>query len=161
MGVKDVVFAGIYNPQDVKDREEAGEVDIVHLKVGGKLDTVFSKQLEIIGLVRFTTRELNKSNPGRRPVVVQIDSISQVLLNQRRSFISLEDFKEAGIDPLAQKIVIVKLGYLFQGLKDIAPRTIMALTPGFTNQVIVNLPYRSVRRPTYLLDPDMAREPSF
>jgi microcystin degradation protein MlrC len=84
-----------------------------------------------------------------------------VLLNQRRSFTSPEDFEEVGIDPLDHKIVVVKLGYLFQGLRDIAPRTIMALTPGFAYQEIEALPYQHVRRPIYPLDPDMEWESSF
>jgi microcystin degradation protein MlrC len=159
--VKDAVFAGIYDPEAVKACEEAEVGGIVHLDVGGKRDTVFSKPLEIIGLVKFITQEINLKDTGRRPAVVDIDGISLVLLNQRRSFISPEDFKEVGIDPLANKIVIVKLGYLFQGLRDIAPRTIMALTPGFANQVIESLPYHQIRRPIYPLDPDMEWEPSY
>jgi microcystin degradation protein MlrC len=93
--------------------------------------------------------------------VVNVNGILLVLLNQRRSFIAPEDFNEVGIDPLGHKIVIVKLGYLFQGLRDIAPRTIMALTPGFANQVIENLPYENVRRPIYPLDPQMSWKVKF
>jgi microcystin degradation protein MlrC len=53
----------------------------------------------------------------------------------------------------------MKLGYLFQALRDIAPRTIMALTPGFAYQVIEELPYRNVRRPIYPLDAGMTWSP--
>ena len=161
MGVSDAVLAGIYDTEAVKTCEETGEGRIVHLSVGGKLDTVFSKPLEIIGMVKFITKKENPKDPQRRPVVVQISGVSLVLLNQRRSFISPQDFEEVGINPLDHKIVVVKLGYLFQGLRDIAPRTIMALTPGFANQVIEDLPYQHVRRPIYPMDSDMDWEPSF
>ena len=87
--------------------------------------------------------------------MVDVNGILLVLLNQRRSFTAPEDFTEVDIDPLKHKIVIVKLGYLFQGLRDIAPRTIMALTPGFANQTIEDLHYENVRRPIYPLDPEM------
>ena len=60
-----------------------------------------------------------------------------------------------GIDPLAYKIVVVKEGYLFPGLRDIAPRAIMALTPGFANQSLEHLEYHQVRRPIFPLDPEM------
>jgi microcystin degradation protein MlrC len=161
MGVDDAVFAGIYDQEAVKVCEDTGTGGIVHLSVGGKLDTVFSHPLEIIGMVKYITGEPNPEDPQRRPAVVQIGGTTLVLLNQRRSFISPQDFEEVGIDPLAHKIVVVKLGYLFQRLRDIAPRTIMALTPGFANQVIESLPYHHVRRPIYPLDPEMEWEPSF
>jgi microcystin degradation protein MlrC len=70
-----------------------------------------------------------------------------------------DDFKQVHIDPLAHKIVVFKLGYLFQELQDIAPRTIMALTPGMADQVIERLPYKNVRRPIYPLNPDMKWSP--
>jgi microcystin degradation protein MlrC len=56
-------------------------------------------------------------------------------------------FQAVEIDPLAHKIVVVKEGYLFQGLRDIAPRSIMALTPGFAYQLVENIDYQNVRRP--------------
>ena len=87
--------------------------------------------------------------------MVELDGIDLVLLTDRRSFISPQDFEEVGLNPLDYKIVVVKLGYLFQGLRDIAPMMIMALTPGFANQAIEGLPYQNVKRPVYRLDEDM------
>ena len=83
-----------------------------------------------------------------------------MILNTRRSFTAPADFEEVGIDPLEHKIVVVKLGYLFQGLRDIAPRTIMALTPGFAYQVVENLTYEKIRRPMYPIDEDMEWSPA-
>ena len=87
--------------------------------------------------------------------MVSLDGIDLVLLSDRRSFISPQDFEEVGLNPLDYKIVVVKLGYLFQGLRDIAPIAIMALTPGFANQVIEGLPYENIIRPIYPIDEDM------
>ena len=154
-GVRNVVVAGIVDPEAVEACEQAGVGAPVALTIGGKLDTHFGKPYEINGTVRFLTTTPNPSTPKRRPAVVELDGIQLVLLNEGRSFISPQDFDEVGIDPLAFKIVVVKLGYLFQGLRDIAPQAIMALTPGFANQVIENLPYQNVSRPIYPLDPDM------
>lgn len=159
--VKDAVLAGIYDPAVIAACEKAGMGGEIQMEVGGKLDTVFCKPLKINGIVKFLTEKIVQDDTDRRPAVVELDGILLVLLNQRRSFVSPEDFEEVGIDPLAHKIVVVKLGYLFQELRDIAPRTIMALTPGFANQVIESLPYQHVRRPIYPLDPDMEWEPSF
>ena len=65
----------------------------------------------------------------------------------------------AGVDPMAQKIVVVKLGYLFPDLYDHAPRAIMALSPGATDLPLERLPYRRLARPVSPLDGDLAWEP--
>ncbi len=78
-----------------------------------------------------------------------------VMISRRRSFTSPEDFADVSIDPLAHKIVVVKLGYLFQALRDISPRTIMALTPGQAAQAVEQLPYEHLERPIYPLDRSM------
>lgn len=160
-GVEDAVLAGIVDPAAVEAAERAGVGGTIDMMVGGKLDTVFSAPYHIRGKVTFLTETTpENSGPGeKRPAVVEVDGVTLVLLNRRRSFTSPRDFREVGIDPLAHKIVVVKLGYLFQGLRDIAPATIMALTPGFAYQVVENLPYENVRRPVYPLDPEMSWSP--
>ncbi len=156
--VPDAVLAGIVDPEAVKACEKAGPGAEITLKVGGKIDTIFSKPLEISGKV-LAIKGDEDQDPDRKQAIVQVDGVNLVLLSERRSFTSPEHFKQVGIDPLQHKIVVVKLGYLFQGLREIAPRTIMALTPGFAYQVVENLPYRNIRRPIYPLDPDMEWQP--
>ena len=86
---------------------------------------------------------------------MQVDGITLVLLSDHRAFTDPVHFQAVEIDPLAYKIVVVKEGYLFQALRDIAPSAIMALTPGFANQNLEELEYHQVRRPIFPLDPDM------
>jgi len=158
--VEDAVVAGIVDPEAVETCVRAGVGAPVDLIIGGKIDAVFSRPLTIHGDVRFIAPEPTAGS-RRRPVVLQVDGIQLVLLKESRSFTSPRDFEEVEIDPLAHEIVVVKLGYLFQALRDIAPRTIMALTPGFASQTVENLEYKSVRRPIFPLDPDMEWNPSF
>ncbi len=155
LGVKDAVVAGIVDPEAVEACENAGVEAPVNLRIGGKLDNQFGEPLEIQGIVRFVSSATNPKFPRRKPVVIELDGILLVLLNEVRSFTSPRDFKEVDIDPLDHKIVVVKLGYLFQELRDIAPSAIMALTPGFANQEIEKLPYENIQRPIYPLDKDM------
>jgi microcystin degradation protein MlrC len=154
-------MAGIYDPEAISACEKAGVGGQIEMEIGGKLDTVFSQPLKISGTVEFITQPPDSDNQDKKPAVVRMNGILLVILNQRRSFTTPADFTEVGIDPLDHKIVVVKLGYLFQDLRDIAPRTIMALTPGFANQVLEDLPYKHVRRPIYPLDPDMKWNPEF
>ncbi|MFW6103854.1 MAG: MlrC C-terminal domain-containing protein, partial [Bacteroidota bacterium] len=156
-GVKDAVVAGIVDPSAVKACEEAGVGEQVNMTIGGKMDTIFGQSLDIQGTVKHITSA--EEDAREKPAVVEVDGVQVVLLNVRRSFISPEDFRNVGIDPLGHKIVVVKLGYLYPKLRDIAPKTIMALTPGFCYQVITELPYENIRRPMYPLDPDMNWSP--
>ena len=152
-GVQNALVAGIVDPEAVRYCDEVGVGNEVSITIGGKIDTVFGQSLEIRGIVKMVSSY--DSLTRRKPAVVRLDGIDLVLLTDRRSFLSPQDFKEVGLDPLNYKIVVVKLGYLFQGLRDISPMTIMALTPGFANQVIEGLPYQNVNRPIYPLDEDM------
>jgi microcystin degradation protein MlrC len=165
---QDAVVAGIVDPAAVAACQAAGAGTKIHLIAGGKVDTVSSKPLAIDGKVTYLSPHGQNLTylyaPGlRRPAgqacVVEVEGVLVVFLNVRRSFTSPEDFRQVGIQPLDHKIVVVKLGYLFQALRDIAPLTIMALTPGFGSLVIEKLPYKHLSRPVYPLDPNMRWKP--
>ena len=47
----------------------------------------------------------------------------------------------APIDPLAQDVIVVKLGYLTPELQSIAAKSCLALTCGCTDEVLQRLPY--------------------
>lgn len=151
--VPDAVLAGIVDPEAVATCEKAGVGAEVHLMVGGKIDSIYSRPLAISGKVV----RLGSAPPVfKKPTaLVQVDGVLLVLLNEHAAFTDPSHFEAVGIDPLGHKIVVVKEGYLFQGLRNIAPRSIMALTPGFAYQLVENIPYEHVRRPIYPLDPQM------
>jgi microcystin degradation protein MlrC len=133
---------------------DAGEGAELSLWVGGKVDTIFSKPVQINARVlRIVHREEGNRETA---AVLRVNGITLVLLNWHMAFTDPAHFSQVHIDPLAHKIVVVKEGYLFQGLRDIAPHAIMALTPGFANQMMSSLEYNEVRRPIYPLDPGMS-----
>ena len=152
--VSDAVLAGIVDPEAVELCVNAGAGAEVELSVGGKIDYVFSKPLSISG----TVLRLSKGEPNSEKLdaVLQVEGVTLVLLSGHRAFTDPIHFQAVEIDPLAFKIVVVKEGYLFQALRDIAPKAIMALTPGFANQILENLEYIHVRRPIFPLDPDIS-----
>jgi microcystin degradation protein MlrC len=154
----DAVFAGIVDSSAVQACERAGVGKRVKLKVGGKLDRLSSSPLAIDGtVVRLTPPELRDTD--RRAAVVAIGGLQLVLLATRRSFTSPEDFADVGIDTMAHKIVVVKLGYLFAPLRAVAAREILMLTPGFADQRLEKLTYKNVQRPIYPLNPEMTWAP--
>jgi len=151
--VANAVLAGIVDPEAVELCVNAGVGTEVELTIGGKIDYVFSRPLTISGTVLSLPK--GDANSEKYDVVMQVDGVTLVLLSGHRAFTDPVHFQAVDIDPLAFKIVVVKEGYLFQGLRDIAPRAIMALTPGFANQTLENMEYYLVRRPIFPLDPKM------
>jgi len=75
-----------------------------------------------------------------------------VLTEGSWSFIRLQQFLDSGIDPLAHKIVVTKVGYLHPEIVDIAPRGYMVITPGYSPLDLRTLPYEKVIRPIFPLD---------
>jgi microcystin degradation protein MlrC len=152
-GASDTVVAGIADEEAVRRCAAVGVGGGVTLSIGGKLDTVHGRPLEVTG----TVRHLDSADP---PTVaaLQVDGVTILLAADRRAFVTRDRLLEAGIDPSAQKIVVVKLGYLFPELREIAARALMALSPGFTDLRLERLPYRRVRRPIFPLDHDVEWE---
>lgn len=150
----DAVVAGLADPAAVAACAQAGAGASVQLAIGGKLDRVHAQPLTVSGTV---TRLDPPENPSL--AVLQVEGVTVVLTADRRAFTTLASFRAARIDPLQRRIVIVKLGYLFPELRDCAPRAIMALSPGFTDLRLEQLPYQRVRRPIFPLDPAVEWQP--
>ena len=153
--VSNAIVAGITDRDAVRKCIAAGENSNVRLTVGGKLDKVFGQPYTFDA----TVQKIQKTSYNDTAAIVTLGGINAILLSQRRSFTRVSDFEELGIDPLGYQIVVVKLGYLFPELREIAPYNIMALTPGTAYQVIEKLPYRNIRRPIYPIDIEMTWEP--
>ncbi len=158
--IKNAVMAGIVDPDALKECIAAGVGKNIKLTLGGKVDTVFGKPLEINGKVLFISPD-SLMNTGRGAAVIETDGVKTVILKSRRSFVEANDFTEVGLNPLDFSIVVVKLGYLYPKLRDIAPVHLMALTSGFCNLDMRTLPFKNVHRPSYPLDKDMIWEPNF
>ena len=90
---------------------------------------------------------------------VRVRGVTIVLTVDRRLFLDRASISASGVNPVDQRIVVVKQGYLFPDLADHAPRAIMALTPGASDLRVENLPYEHIRRPIYPLDGEFEWEP--
>ena len=71
----------------------------------------------------------------------------------------MAQFTELDIDPLNYRIVCLKLGYLFPDFQRIAPRAIMALSPGAVSALPENLPFHKIQRPMFPFDRDFHWSP--
>lgn len=134
---------------------------LVELSLGGKLDPVHAAPLPVTGRVvslHEVPWTLNRSGaPGmlNRIAVVDVEGIQVVLTARRTPFHRIADFTSLGIDPYRQRIIVVKIGYLEPELKQLAAKSLLALSPGAVNQDITGLEYQHLRRPIFPFDPQM------
>lgn len=90
---------------------------------------------------------------------VRVGQLDVVIANHPSSFVTEKHFSAAGLDANDYDVVIVKQGYIFPEIKEKWPASAFLLTPGATNQVFTDLPFRRVPQGTYPFEPDLILEP--
>ena len=150
LGAEDALVAGLADSAAVEACQAAGEGATLRLSVGGKMDSRYCGPLDIEARVEHL-------RPGMS--VVAVGGVRLLLTADRRFLTDRAGIAASGIDPMRQKIVVVKQGYLFPDLADNAPRAIMALSPGAASLRLEELPYHRIRRPIFPLDGDFDWEP--
>jgi len=165
MGVKDAVFASITDLTTVEQCEAAGIGATVPLSLGGKLDPLHAQPLNVEASVRslhvapWTLSRQSEPVVLNRVAVIDTGGIQVIVTERRTPFHRISDFTSLGIDPHAEKIIVVKIGYLEPELKALAAKALLALSPGAANQDTVNIKYRRLRRPMYPFDDDFSWSP--
>lgn len=149
----DTVIAGISGPEAVKLCIQAGVNSRITLNIGGKLDKINGYPLQVTGIVEHI-------NPPAL-AVLKVKGVRVILTSDRRAFTGPYSFEQTNIDPMKQKIIVVKLGYLFADLRSIARKSVMASSPGFTSLLLDTLPYKRIIRPVYPLDTDFKWDADF
>jgi len=155
-GVRDAAVGGIVDAEAVRACQKKGIGAILTLKIGGKLDPSNSRSIEISGEVVFVSEPKQGIDAL---AVIRVKGIDIILTERRKPFKTPEDFKSAGIDPLSRKIIVVKLHYLFPKLREIAPRAILSLSPGWSTEAIEKLPFKNIPRPISPLDKNVVWKP--
>lgn len=151
-GAEDALIVGLIDPDAVRKCAASGVGAELRLSLGGKLDRVNGHPLSVTGMVEHLIP--GTAGPDSEPAmaVVKVAGVRIILTAGRRFFADRASIVAAGVDPMAQKIVVVKLGYLMPDLYDHAPRSIWALSPGATDLKLERLPYGRINRPIFPLD---------
>jgi microcystin degradation protein MlrC len=152
-GALTAIYASIADAAAVSACYEAGLGHDVSVSVGGKLDRVHGHPLPVRGAV---VRHVADDPVGGNIAVLRVGGVHLILTTRRKPHHFLKDFTALGLDPMAHKVVAVKIGYLEPELRQIARHALLALTPGAVDQDIAKLPYARVVRPIFPLDPDVA-----
>ena len=85
-------------------------------------------------------------------VNVEGTPIDIIVQNGAHSYMNGFQFEYAGVDPKDYDVTVVKQGYIFPYLKDLAEFYVMSLTDGPTLQDTAHLPFKKVMRPMYPID---------
>jgi microcystin degradation protein MlrC len=151
------IYASIPDPAAVEACAGAGIGGEVRLSLGGKLDRVHGRPLEVRGTV---TALLRDDPVGGDIAAVRAGGVSAVVTTRRKPYHVVRDLQALGLDPGAHHVTAVKIGYLVPDLRRAARHALLALTPGAVDQDIPHLTYRRVPRPVFPLDPDLEWEPA-
>ena len=160
-GATSVLYAGMWDKGAVEACVAAGVGREITLEIGGKLDVQHGSPLRVTGVVRSLfdgvwvrgglRQPMGRTQPG--PVaVLNVAGIDIVLTSTRHSFEDPVQLRVLGLEPLDYRIVVLKRGYLTTEFAQIAPRSILAFTPGCTNCRVSEMAFRRVNRPMYPLD---------
>ncbi|MBD3182848.1 hypothetical protein GF312_11195 [Candidatus Poribacteria bacterium] len=141
---EDAVIAGITDPEAVDKCVESGTNSVIKLNLGGKLDTSNGYKKQITGIVGNVVPSCM--------AVVAMNGIKVIITSDRRAFTDTQGYKQVGVDPLKEEIIVVKVGLLHGKIRDIAKKPIMAMSPGFTSLLLDELPYKRLKRPIFPLD---------
>lgn len=146
---EDTLVAGITDSRTVEMCRKMERGSNINITLGSKLNK-HSKPVKI-------KARLKRKNMGS--VVISTEGIDVIVTAKREAFTSPSKIKDFGVDPFDYKIIVVKLGYLFDDLRKISKRSIMALTPGSSSLDLSNIKYRKLKRPVYPLDKDFTWQP--
>ena len=164
VGARSAVVACLWDPAAVKACVAAGVGQRVTIDVGGKVDDRHGAPLRVTGTVRALSdgRFVHKGPmmhglPGRlgTTAVLDVDDIRVILISYRWQTLDPEMIRFVGLDPTAEKIVVVKSTIHYRAaFEPIAKEIIEVDAPGLSSSNLSRFSFERVRRPIYPLDPE-------
>jgi microcystin degradation protein MlrC len=169
VGARSAVVACLWDAAAVQQCVKAGVGARVTLDVGGKVDDHHGAPLRVTGTVRtlsdgrFVHRgPMMTGLPGRLgpTAVLDVDDVKVILITYRWQTLDPEMIRFVGIDPLREKILVVKSTIHYRAaFEPIAREIIEVDAPGLSSSNLTRFDFRRIRRPIFPLDPDTVYEP--
>lgn len=154
-GVENAALAAICDAEAVRVCFEAGEGAAFTLRVGGKLGAASGSPLDLDVVVRALRRDMVQTMRGVQVRMgdaawIAHRGIDIVLCSIRTQVMGLDAFSGLGIDPLGQRLLVVKSMHHFTAaFAPIASRVIYAAAPGALSVDFAAIPYRKLTRPVW------------
>ena len=133
-GVKEALVAGITDPEVVASCQKVRVGDEIDIKLGGRLDKKGSESVQIRAKLKAKSR-IHASGPLSfgdvgAAVVLSTEGIDVIVTEKRVGVVSPEMIESSGVKLGDYKTIVVKLGYLFDALRKVSKRSVLALTRG-------------------------------
>jgi microcystin degradation protein MlrC len=164
VGARSAVVACLWDPGAVQACARAGVGSRLTVSVGGKVDDRHGAPLAVTGTVRTLSdgRFVHKGPmmrglPGRLgpTAVLDVDGVKVILISYRWQTLDPEMLRFVGIDPAAEKVVVVKSTIHYRAAFEPLAREIIEVdAPGLSSSNLARFAYTRVRRPIFPLDPD-------
>lgn len=160
-GIGMAAVGGIWDPVATGICVGAGEGARFQLRLGGKSGAVSGDPLDLHVVVKKVVRDAvveGLSGSRRRigdAVWVHAEGIDFVLQASRAQNMSPGFFTALGIDPLAQRILVVKsMQHFYAAYEPIASKIIYCAAPGTIGWDMAALPHTKIARPVWPIDAD-------
>lgn len=150
-----VLVTSIWCEAAVKECLKHQEGDKITITVGNDYDEN-TKAIVVTGILKkkgklFGYMGCEKDVVGEA-ITIETTHVDFVIIDRPGSFISVGHFTEgAGLDINEYHVIVVKQGYLFAELRELAKLAILALTPGATHQILERMEYHKIIPPVFPL----------
>jgi microcystin degradation protein MlrC len=160
-GLDGVAMALFWDPAALRDIVAAGEGASLDLRIGGHTGALTGTPVEARGEVLCINREaMIDAMPGSPPIpvgslaAVRIAGVRLVVGAYREQVFGPRVFTEVGIDPAAERIVVVKSAqHFYNAFAQFAAQIIYCDSPCSRTIDFAKLPFGHRRRPIWPLDP--------
>jgi microcystin degradation protein MlrC len=176
VGARGATVACLWDPEAAAACAGAGVGSTVTLRVGGKVDDRHGAPLEVTGRVRTLSdgRFVHKGPMMRGldgrlglTAVLDVDDVKVILISNRWQTLDPEMIRVVGIDPVAERILVVKSTIHYRAaFEPLAHAIVEVDAPGLSSSNLGRFDFQRVRRPIFPLDrdcvggPDMAPQRS-
>jgi len=153
---KKVLICAIQDPECHKLLMKKKEGEAVSFTLGAGIDKD-SSPVKLTGRVKrkgIVSGSFNRSRNKGNIVTVSVDGkdLDVGIIDCVVSYCEIQQFEAANLSWKDYDIIVVKQGYLFPELCKIAGMKTMSLTPGNTDQLTENIPYKTIFRPMFPVD---------
>lgn len=147
MKMEKALVAVIVDAKALEICTERGEGVGVHLQLGRIKPAPTGAPLDVKGrVIKLGTAH------GIESAVVDITGITVIITGKRVAVYDPTFLTELDLSPGDFKVIVIKSGYLSPEYEEIAAEKILALTPGDTNEILSELPFKVTPRPIFPLD---------
>jgi microcystin degradation protein MlrC len=162
VGAKSVTVACLWDPAAAAACVAAGVGGTLTLEVGGKVDPAHGAPLTLTGRVRTLSDgrfvykgPMMRGLEGRLgpTAVLGVSDVKIILVSHRRQALDPEMIRFVGIDPAAEKILVLKSSIHYRAAFEPLARAILEVdAPGLSSSNLGRFSFARVRRPIFPLD---------